>query len=263
MNKRKSNFGHLLWIIGIIVLFQSPLTAQESDSYEFSFEINQVFAPLSISYGVLDTAITIEDLNPYYKSSWVKEFESVSISTIHDGKIRKANNQDDVLTQEQLNNLKTADIRSDITIELNYIPDNTLSHNESKTYDFTFTINPNQQAEYPGGREQFDDYINEKITGKISDANIKIHNVRAVQFTIDESGQVVDAHIPDTPSNFNEDANAVDSLMMHAICNMPKWKPATYDDGTKVDQEFVLTAGDHRSCTLNLLNIRRLPPEGQ
>jgi len=37
---------------------------------------------------------------------------------------------------------------------------------------------------------------------------------------------------------------------------MANWQPAEYANGLKVRQEFVLTIGDHRSCTINLLNIR-------
>ena len=46
-------------------------------------------------------------------------------------------------------------------------------------------------------------------------------------------------------------------VLSKSICEMPAWIPAEYKDGSKVSQDFVLTIGDHRSCTLNLLNVRR------
>ena len=42
---------------------------------------------------------------------------------------------------------------------------------------------------------------------------------------------------------------------------MPNWAPAQYRDGTRVNQDFVLTVGDMTSCKMNLLNVRNLAVE--
>jgi TonB family protein len=80
-----------------------------------------------------------------------------------------------------------------------------------------------------------------------------IYNFVAIKFTIDEAGQIINAHIFQ-PSK-DED---VDNLLLETICNMPNWKPAEYSNGKKVKQEFVLTVGNMENCMINLLNIRNI-----
>jgi len=38
---------------------------------------------------------------------------------------------------------------------------------------------------------------------------------------------------------------------------MPKWTPASYSDGTAIEQDYVLMVGNMKSCIVNLLNIRK------
>ena len=70
-------------------------------------------------------------------------------------------------------------------------------------------------------------------------------------FVVNENGQVTDVKL----THPSEDKNA-DEILINAICNMPKWKPAKDDDGSLTSQNFVLMAGDKESCTLNLLKVK-------
>jgi len=83
-----------------------------------------------------------------------------------------------------------------------------------------------------------------------------MYSLTAVEFAIDEKGQIVDAQIFENPyQTFKH--KATEEVMLEAICNMPNWTPAQYANGMRVKQEFVLTVGDQRGCIVNLLNIRR------
>ena len=73
-----------------------------------------------------------------------------------------------------------------------------------------------------------------------------------VKFTIDEEGNVSDAHVF---WDFKDDS--IDSLLLEAVCNMPNWKPAKYANGTQTSQEFVLTVGNRENCIIHTLNIHQ------
>jgi len=246
------------FMLSFISFYTMISAAQDTASYELTLEVNQVYVPLSISEKTLKDAKTIEDINPYYKPSWVKEFESVELTAIIDGSKKKALSKNDLLTKEQKDLMEQADFGSDISIVVTYLPDNTLKHNEVKKYDFTFIINPIAEAQYPGGSTQLAQYFTENAMNKIPDESFHQNNVIAIQFTIDEEGEVEEAYIPTAVENLlpKHDKDATD-ILLQTICAMPAWKPAEYSDGTKVKQDFVLTAGDHMTCTMNLLNVRR------
>ena len=44
-------------------------------------------------------------------------------------------------------------------------------------------------------------------------------------------------------------------MLLKTIREMPVWNPASYEDGTKTDQTFVLTVGSKESCVLPLLKM--------
>ena len=74
----------------------------------------------------------------------------------------------------------------------------------------------------------------------------------AVKFTVNQTGDIVEAGM------FQSTKSAeMDQILLEAIRKMPTWKPATYSDGTTVQQEFALTLGNMENCMVNLLNIRR------
>jgi len=243
--------------------FPSLGNLQDNSSFELSYEINKVYDELSISKEELNEAKTIKDLNQFYKPSWVKEFVSVDILTKHNGQVKETSHTNDVLSKAQIEHMKMADVASDITVKISYIPENNLSKNDIKELDFTFSVDPDKEATYPGGTQELDKYIETRAKNKIAVSNFEIYNVKAVKFTVDEEGHIVDAHVPvSTLPNISK-VDKADKILLDAICNMPKWEPASYADGTRIKQDFVLTAGDQRSCSLNLLQVRRFDLEDQ
>jgi len=227
-------------------------SSQENLTDELNYDVYVNYPPLSITKEKLKEAQTLVDLNENYKPSWIKEYISVEVRTSNNGKILQTMSENMTLSQEQKDIMNMADLGTDISVKVLYIPDNTLTHNDIKEIKFTFTVDPENEAVYPGGQQQLKQYLKENAIDKIPDGIFDKYQLAAVKFTIDEEGHVIN------PSVFwTSEDEKTDELLLHAIYNMPDWKPAEYSNGIKVKQEFVLTVGDMESCVVNTLNIRQ------
>ena len=246
----------LIVLLFIAISYPYPGSSQESSTDELSFEVNRVYPYLSITKEKLKEVQTLVDLNPHYKPSWIREYISVEILTSYKGSIRKAVNKKNTLSQEQKDNINMADTNTDILVKVQYIPENTLTQNDIKEINFTFTVDPESEAEYIGGQQQLRQYLQKKAIDKIPDGSFKNYDLTIVKFIIDEEGKIINAHIfdPVFQASKNEKVN---EILLEAIRNMPCWEPAEYANGTKVKQEFVLTVGNMENCVINMLNIRR------
>ncbi len=228
--------------------------AQGNSVNELGFEVKRVYPCITITKEQLKGANKLIDLNSRFKSDWIREYISVEIQTIHKGKTIKSLNKNGILSQEQKDNMNKADVGTNIYVRVKYMPENTLKHNEPKELDFTFLVDPNNGAKYVDGQEELNKYLKEKVIDKIPANSFKGYDLTAIKFTINEEGEIVNAHIFDAlyqPFK-NEKVN---KLLLETISNMPCWKPAEYANGTKVKQEFVLTVGNMKSCVVNLLGI--------
>ena len=240
-------------ILILLLLVFLPLGfSQEGLTNELNYEVNRIYPPISITKEKLNEARTLIDLDSDYKSSWIRTYISVEISVSHKGKVKKAVSKNDMLSQEQKSILDMADLGTEISVIVRYIPENNLTHNDIQKIDFEIVVNPKNEAKYLGGAKQLNQYLEEKAIGNIPDATFKGYDLAAVKFAITEEGQVVDASIFWSSKN-----KKVDELLLETICNMPNWKPAEYANGTKVKQEFVLTVGNMENCMVNLLNIHK------
>ena len=243
-------------ILLCFAVFAAPYlgSAQDSLSLELSYGVYINYPPLAIPKKTLLNANTIKDLIPHYKPSWVKEYISVELFTSHKGERLKVLAKDNRFTEEQKEHLRRVDEGSDITIKVHYIPNNTLKHNDPKEMSFTFTVDPDDEAQFPGGKQQLQQYLKENIMDKISEASFKQYQLAAVKFTIDEVGKIRQPQV-----FWSAEDKKIDQLFLESIHNMPNWKPARYADGTKVKQDLVLLVGDMKSCVANMVNIRPNP----
>ena len=230
--------------------------SQDSQHFEIEYKVNRMYPSLSITKEKLKEAHTLVDINQYYKPTWVKEYISVEISGIHKEKIQKALGKNDIFTKAQKDLINTADAGTDISVQVHYIPNNNLKNNEAKYINFSFTVEPENEASYVGGARQLKQYLKENVADKILEEGFEMYRLAAVTFAIDEQGQIIDAQVFDTPYQTFRDTKT-EEVLLEAVCNMPNWKPAQYANGMKVKQQFVLTVGDHRSCVINLFNIHR------
>lgn len=253
----------------LILLFFIPLTfpnlgsSQDNIATELSFEVNRSYPYISITKEALNKAKNVSDLNVHYKPSWIKDYILVEILTCNKGELITSASKDGTLSQEQKDMMNICDAGTDISIKVKYIPENTLTDNDPKEFDFTFIVAPESDAKYPGGQQQLINYLREKAIDKIPSGSFEEYDLTAIKFTINEDGEVINAHIfgAEYQTSRNE---KIDELLLETIRNMPSWKPAEYANGIKVKQDFVLTVGNIENCIIHLLNIHPngLPKNG-
>ncbi len=250
----------LTLLLCLALTFSSTCPAQPTASeYEFEFKVDRVYPAVAITKDQLAEAKSIVDINMYFKPSWIKEYLSMDMYTKHEGKQRKAISKNDILSKEQKANLQSIDEGSEVYVEIHYIPENNLKQNPPKKIDFVFTIDPEQDAAFAAGEKELLNYLKKTAIDKIPANTIKQYGMTAVKFTVDQTGHIYDVNL-----FWSSDDENVDNLLIETICNMPNWIPAQYANGTKVEQEFVLSVGDPSSCVANMLNTSRdqshLPP---
>ena len=242
----------LYFLIIIASLFSVRGISQTSGTADLNYEVNRVFPYLSLTNNELKAATKLADLNHRYQPVWIKAFVTVEISAICEGRTRIAVGKNDILTREQKEIMNLADAGTDIAVKVHYLPNNTLTNNDIKVLDFTFTVDPAVDASYPNGQQQLYTYLQENAIAKIPAGSFVGYQLAAVKFTITEEGAIDQVELFESSKN-----EAIDALLLTAITKMPCWNPATAADGTKVSQEFALTVGNMENCMVNLLNIRR------
>lgn len=234
------------------MLLSTDSIAQETTSNGVWYDVKRVYPTPTVKRDTLTEAKTIKDINRYYKPIWVREFISVEVIAVIDGVSKVAKGKSDVLTKEQKYIMDMADPKSEIYVNMKYMPENTLKVNEPKTFDFSFHVDADKEACYSEGRDPLLEYLGAKAISNIDNELFDgKYNLAAVKFAIDEHGQVVNAHVFAT-----SDDKHVDSMLLETVCNMPSWKAAEYTNGLKAQQEFVLTVGNKESCTMNSLYLR-------
>lgn len=246
----------------IILLMPNYGTCQNNNANkELRFEIKKINPPLSISTEKLLSANSIYDLNNesneldgYIKSSWIKEIISVEFSTMYNGKEQISYSKNPILTQEQKNAIVANDLKKPIKVSIKYVPENTLKIREVKEINFTFSKAPDIDAQFVGGKNQFNIYLKENAISKITNDNFGSNELSAIRFTIDEDGEIKNAHIFESLSQTSKNEK-VDNLLLETIKKMPKWEAARFLNGTPVKQDFTLTVGNLESCVVNLINV--------
>ncbi|MES2780820.1 MAG: energy transducer TonB [Bacteroidota bacterium] len=173
----------------------------------------------------------------YYSYNTLIDYVSVSISATNKGKVLTAQGISDKLTSAQKSLLHSVDPGTDINIHISFrykISANDTNGSRIINGELTVTAVPETEAEFPGGYKQFGTYLTETFFAKITNP-LSIEKIQQaiIDFTINEKGEVVDAHLFRI-SNDKE----TDRLLLEAIRNMPNWKPATNSKGIKVKQQF-------------------------
>lgn len=225
--------------------------SQGTPSGQPDIAVNRVARSFTVTKEKLTAATSLADLNRYYKSEWVRSYISVEVLTCLEGNIRKTVSKNDRLTNEQKEMMTTADVGSEIAVSVQYMPENNLKQNEPKEIRFSFTIDPESEAAYPGGPEKLKQYLQGNIIDEIPDGTFTNYDLVAVTFTIDETGQIINPRVFSSTEQ-----ESIDALLLKSIRAMPAWKPAAYANGVKVKQDFALTVGSQENCMLNLLSVR-------
>ncbi|MFK8104109.1 MAG: energy transducer TonB [Saprospiraceae bacterium] len=230
--------------------------SQKDSTKELNFSVNRIYPYILITKDKLNNASNLSDINPRYEPSWVSSYLSVEMTGTHKGKLIKAFSKNDALSQKQKELLNLVDAGTEISVMVKYIPRNTLKHNDPKEINFEFTVEPEVEAQFLGGKQALRKYLKEKAINQISSASYIKYDLTAVKFTIGTEGEIINAHL--FGLEYQDSKNkARNQLLLDAIRNMPCWKPAQYANGVKAQQAFVLLVGNTENCVVNLLNIRR------
>ncbi len=245
-------YQKLIAVLFVVFTLPQFSIAQDQLTGQLAYNIHRELPYILINEAQLSVAETIMDLDPRYKPSWVREYISVEISASHNGQIKTVAGENAMLTPAQKELMNQADAATPIYVKIDYIPENTLKDNEPKVADFTFTVDPDNEAQYTGGRQKMQQYLKTKVIDQIPDSVFTGYALAAVKFTVNEAGEIIDAHVVETSKD-----EQVDALLLETIRKMPCWAPAEYANGLKVKQAFVLTVGNMQNCIVNTLNIRQ------
>jgi len=239
----------------LFILFCIPalLFSQETTDFDLTFDVKKIFPYISVSSDQLNEAKTLNDLNERFESDWVQEYHSVELIVYNDSTLERAFGKSELLTKKQKEILSMADPNTEIQVLVKYLPKNNLQENEEKELEFSFTIDPDQVAEFPGGKEEMRAFFKAQAIDQLSKDEFRKHHLTAVKFEVDTDGTILNPHISE-PSK----STRTDEVLLKAICNMPKWQPAEYKNGLKVKQEYVLLIGDMNSCVQNFYNTRTI-----
>lgn len=190
----------------------------------------------------------VHDMIVAYPANWISSYVSVEIEATCNGKSQKAMGKNDALSPEQKNILSRTDLGSDVVIKVKYIYNDPVTHAiENNVMRVSFTIVPEIEAGYQGGRAQLTKYLKTKgiqnMPGSSFNPNLigprLLPQYTAVRFTINPAGQVEQARIFHASLDPKRDL-----LLLDAIRQMPKWKPAENSKGEKVKQDFELLLGN-------------------
>ena len=228
---------HILRVSLLIILILSAAQwaySQSQNDFDLSCDIHHVIKPLSISHEVAQTANQIKDIYPHFKPEWIKAYDKVTLSRKVNGNDISAVGENQILTEQQQNIISNIDEGHPITLNISYSPRNTLPFDELKNLKVTFEVRPIKNASFPIGANSMNEFIENNILSKVSKSDFRAHHLTAIQFTIDQSGNLLNAYIKESSGN-----KKIDDLLMESLCNMPVWAPATYKSGKTVNQDFV------------------------
>jgi hypothetical protein len=171
------------------------------------------------------------------------DYVTIEISTISHGKTLTYGNTNDALTIEQKNSLNSADFGTDIRIKIrfkykNWAMDNSNTGRAIKEAQYAVTVIPETEAAYPGGFKQLTSYLTKNIMDKASERTSEKIQQAIVRFSVNEDGQPVDVRLFKTSTDLK-----TDQLIMDAINNMPRWKPAKNAEGVIVKEEISIPFG--------------------
>jgi TonB family protein len=208
-------------------------------SQELNYDVRGTYEH-SVKAEKLQHIETLSDLIRGYGSSWITDYLSVEVTATNNGNVIKALSPDDKLTTEQKNLLNTAELGTEIVVEVTYRYANPITqHLDIRQMHYAATVVPEIEAEYLGGYQLMKEYLKETAINKITEEDSRQLKQALVTFTINEEGEVADVQISITSGD-----QKIDKLLLKTINKMPKWRPAEMANGTKVKQDFQFSVGN-------------------
>lgn len=217
------------------LLFVLCMSLGKLSAQDLKFDVHTTYLR-SIDKESLIVAKEISDICPGYATRWIKDIQSIELTSTTNGKLSKANGLSTVFTEEQKNLISNAEIGTELVIDVNYNYLNPATEIPSlNTMHYTVSVIPEVEAEYVGGYADLYEYLREKAIKKIKTQDLQAARIR---FEINESGMVSNVKVFSTSGD-----QKVDKILVNALQKMPNWKAAIGKNGKKVKQEFELSLG--------------------
>ncbi len=210
-----------------------------TSAQDLRFEIHGKYTR-GISKEKLTTPKTMSDIRPGYPSSMIEEYTSTEIAVITNGLVSKANGANESLSAEQQSLLQTAEVGSNIEVNVGYIHQNPVTlFPDVRQMHFVITVVPEVEAEYPGGYQELRLYLEKNAIDKVPEAVAKDFGRVLISFTVTEEGKISNPQVTEASKD-----PETDKLLLKAIRKMPDLKPAMDAEGKKVEQEFGFSVGN-------------------
>jgi hypothetical protein len=145
-------------------------------SQDLNYEVHAKYIH-AITKESLQKAQSMNDLIPYYPSSWIANYNSVEITATNNGIPVVAAGLNDQLTTEQKQILNSADPGTDVVFDISFRYNNSVTEiTDAGKIHYITTLVPETEAEYPGGNEQMNQYLKENAISKIPESSFKQPN---------------------------------------------------------------------------------------
>ncbi len=172
------------------------------------------------------------------------DYNSVEISDTLNGKNIIANSNSEILSPAQKKLLSNAALGSTLRIVVKFKLKNryAVSNNENIYEGFLYLkILPSIEAEFPGGMDQFVNYINTNIYDKCtSNKEYAQLSFMKIKFTVDKNGSITGTKILEGYKN-----EQLNRRVLDALNKMPKWKAAMNSKRMNVPQSFEFYFGSN------------------
>ena len=199
----------------------------------------------TVSKDRLHNAASVLDFVPE-QAEWDKvSFLRMAVNLLDAEGERRATGKNELLNERQIELLQTTDYASNFYLNARGKrkgegPDGLKDHPDDEwDFNYYFTVVPEKEAEYIGGRDALIQYLKENSRAAIS--AVSKDNLRSgrINFTVTKEG---------TLSNIQLDGTCgypfVDTALIQLLLTLPgKWHPATDVNGERVEQELVFFFG--------------------
>jgi TonB family protein len=161
------------------------------------------------------------------------------LTIVSKGKKISVHHTGETLTAAQKYLLSTADMSSNIELKVLFLFKNYTGDSEIKEGKIAVTIVPETEAVYPGGgAKDLSKYLQTYVKHRHpSGSPVAIQNA-SVLFTVTEDGSLADISLKQLSGD-----SRTDKLLLEAVKQMPKWKPAFNAKGAPVKQTIHITFG--------------------
>lgn len=205
----------------------------------FNYAIGSRFSN-TITREALIKATKVDDLISADAMNYVESMWDVKLSVISSKKNPIEKGDDRVLTEEQLDILQSLEYNTECNITaLCILKDRESGQLTEGYFDDYFTVTPEKEANYKGGKDAITDYLRSKSSELTKKAKQKKLEVGMIRFVVTKEGAIADASL-DSSCGYS----AIDEALLKLVMEMPKkWSPAENAIGENVDQEFVFFYG--------------------